>query len=115
MAPKKKPDPDVSQAEVETEIAELAGEIRPATGSPNQDWGAVRSIFSDFLKEQDLRQNQLLTSISQTVVQSNQAVLAAITQAPVNPQPPKLGLACPSQSKDPAMSAFCSLSQAYDC
>ena len=98
MAPKKKPDPDVSHIEVECEIAELAGETRPAANSDNQDWTAIRSMFSDFFKEQDLRQNQLLTSLSQTVQQSSQAVLTAMRiPAPIDPQPPYMGQACPPQ------------------
>ena len=94
MAPKKKPDPDVSHIEVECEIAELAGESRTPTSSKDHDWNAARSMFTDFLKEQDLRNNQLLTSLSQTVAQSNQALIAAL-KAPVDPQPSQ---ACPSQS-----------------
>ena len=68
MSPKKKPEPDVVPAEVEVEIAELAGET-PSTSTPpwsseKDTWQALRSMFSDYFKEQDLRQAQFLTSVA---------------------------------------------------
>ena len=95
MAPKKKPDPDVSHIEVENEIAELAGENQPPVPAVDQNLALYRSMLSDFMKEQDLRQNQLLTSVSQAMIQSNQQLMSAI-QNSITPQPPK-DQACPSQ------------------
>ena len=54
MAPKKKPDPDVSHSEVENEIAELAGEHTQNVAMVQHDWTPLRLMFSDFFKEQDL-------------------------------------------------------------
>ena len=95
MSPKKKPDPpEISHIEVESEIAELAGEN---SKTEDQTWSAIRSMFSDFFHQSDLRQNKFLSSLSDTVKQSNQSLLSAINQvASKNPQPP-LDKACPSR------------------
>ena len=97
MAPKKKPEPDVSHIEVESEIAELAGENET---SEDKTWRNIRSMFHEFFQQSDLRQNQLLSSLSNTVQQSNKSLLAAIDKVVAttkDPQPPK-DKACPSQS-----------------
>ena len=86
MAPKKKPDPDISHSEVENEIAELAGEHTQNVAMVQQDWTPLRSMMSDFFKEQDLRQNQLLSSLSQAMIQNNQAMLTAMQSVSKSPQ-----------------------------
>ena len=105
MSPKvsKKQDPDISQQDVESEIAQLAGETsgtsRPAQPTEAETWQAIRSMFSDFLKEQDLRQAQLVSGLSASASQTQKEVLAAIADAISCPPPQQAptGAACSSQ------------------
>ena len=98
MSPKK--DPEVSKNAVEQEISILAGEAGPSRPSDQQD---LSSLFSDFLKRQEIQHLQLMKTIGDTSKASQnslQTVVSAINKVIYNP-PHKAATApaCPSQQQ----------------
>ncbi|CAL4087428.1 unnamed protein product [Meganyctiphanes norvegica] len=90
MSPKKSP--DVTLHEVESEIAQLAGES-PAAPQPSE----LQSFFKDFLARQDTQHVELLKSLTTSSQQSLQAILSAVQPATTRPQQTSSVAACPSQ------------------
>ena len=90
MSPKKSP--DVTLHEVESEIAQLAGES-PAAPQPSE----LQSFFKDFLARQDTQHVELLKSLTTSSQQSLQAILSAVQPATTLPQQTSSVAACPSQ------------------
>ena len=77
MSPKKSP--DISQADVEQEIASLAGE----TSKTNQtiDLQDLKILFSEYFKKQDNKNDQLVKNLFESSQTSHRNLLSALSQA----------------------------------
>ena len=99
MSPKKIP--EISKSAVEEEIAVLSGES--SQKPPQSDLQPIQSLLNTFLAQQNAQQTNLLKTLTDTTLQSSQAILAAVNKIIPNPQRTSTEAACPSQPRSPVI------------
>ena len=101
MSPKKIP--EISKSAVEEEIAVLSGESSQKPPQSDLDLQPIQSLLNTFLAQQNAQQTNLLKTLTDTTLQSSQAILAAVNKIIPNPQRTSTEAACPSQPRSPVI------------
>ena len=99
MSPKK--NPEITKSAVEDEIAVLAGES--SSKPPQADLQPIQNLLNTFLIKQNDQQTTLLKTLTETSLQSSQAILSAVNRILPIPQRASTEAACPSQSRSPVI------------
>ena len=95
MSPKK--NPEITKSAVEDEIAVLAGES--SSKPPQADLQPIQNLLNTFLIKQNDQQTTLLKTLTETSLQSSQAILSAVNRILPIPQRASTEAACPSQPR----------------
>ena len=95
MSPKK--NPEITKSAVEDEIAVLAGES--SSKPPQAELQPIQNLLNTFLIKQNDQQTTLLKTLTETSLQSSQAILSAVNRILPIPQRASTEAACPSQPR----------------